>query len=134
MISKTSSSKDLEKQDRAPEVILDFEYDNNNGLLFVVIENIGVSSAYKISVKFNKEMTGIQGEKKITEMNIFKYLEFLPPRKKIRIFVDGFSSYLIREQPLSITTTILYSNKNNQKFRDLIEHNLSIYKDLIDIL
>ncbi|MFL6364225.1 MAG: hypothetical protein ACJ719_03325, partial [Nitrososphaeraceae archaeon] len=114
-------------------VILDFEYDNNNGLLFVIIENIGASSAYRVSVKFNKEITGIHGERKITEMNIFKYLEFLPPRKKIRIFVDIFSSYLIREQPLLITTTILYSNKNNQKFQDVIEHNLSIYKDMIDI-
>jgi|SRR6187200_3255776 hypothetical protein len=133
MISKRRSTKRIENQDHAPEVILDFEYDNNNGLLFVIIENIGASSAYRVSVKFNKEITGIHGERKITEMNIFKYLEFLPPRKKIRIFVDIFSSYLIREQPLLITTTILYSNKNNQKFQDVIEHNLSIYKDMIDI-
>jgi hypothetical protein len=45
MISKRRSTKRIENQDRAPEVILDFEYDNNNGLLFVIIENIGASSA-----------------------------------------------------------------------------------------
>lgn len=82
MISERRSTKRIENQDRTPEVILDFEYDNNNGLLFVIIENIGASSAYRVSVKFNKEITGIHGERKITEMNIFKYLEFLPPRKK----------------------------------------------------
>ena len=133
MISKTGS-KSVEKQALAPEVILDFEYDNKNGFLFIIIENIGVSSAFKISAKFDKEITGIQGEKKVTDMDIFKRLEFLPPGKKIRIFVDRFSSYIIREQPLLITTTILYSNKNNRKFRELIVHNLSIYKDMMDIV
>jgi hypothetical protein len=133
MISKTRS-RSVEKQHLVPEVILDFEYDNNDGFLFIIIENIGVSSAFKISVKFDKEITGIQGEKKVTDMNIFRCLEFLPPGKKIRIFVDRFSSYLIREQPLLITTTVHYSNKNNRKFRDLMMHNLSIYKDMIDIV
>jgi hypothetical protein len=117
-----------------PEVILDFEYDNKNGgLLFVIIENVSLSSAYNISIKFDHEIIGLQGEKKITDMEIFRSLKFLPPGKKIRIFIDTFFSYLIRKQPLAVGTTILYSNKYKQRFRDLIKHDISIYKDIVDV-
>ena len=88
---------------------------------------------YNISIKFDQEITGLQGETKITDMKIFKSLKFLPPGKKIRIFIDTFFSYLIRGQPLTIETTIVYSNKDNQRYQDLINHDISIYKDIVDI-
>lgn len=67
------------EESRKPEVILDFEYDNDNssgnggsdGILYIIIENIGLSSAYNISIKFDKEITGVEGEKNISAMKIF---------------------------------------------------------------
>jgi hypothetical protein len=112
---------------------LDFEYDDN-GILYIIIENIGLSSAYKVSIRFDKEITGIEGEKKISAMKIFDCIEFLSPHKKIRIFVDTFVSYLLRKQPLIIGATINYSNKNNKEFQNVIKHDLSIYKDFPHIL
>jgi hypothetical protein len=112
---------------------LDFEYDDN-GILYIIIENIGPFSAYKISIKFDKEITGVEGEKKISAMRIFDSIEFLPPYKKIRIFVDAFASYLLRKQPLVIGVTIKYSNKNNKEFQNVIKHDLSIYQDFPHIL
>jgi hypothetical protein len=127
--------KDSEES-RKPEVILDFEFNNDNsggnggnGILYIIIENIGLSSAYNISIKFDKEITGVEGEKNISAMKIFDRIEFLPPHKKIRIFVDTFVSYIIRRQPLVITTTIRYSDKENRKIQDLVKHDLSIYQD-----
>jgi hypothetical protein len=57
----------------------------------------------------------------------FEIIEFLSPHKKIRIFVDTFPSYLLRKQPLIIGATVIYSNKNNQEFQNVINHDLSIY-------
>jgi len=138
--------KDSEES-RKPEVILDFEYDNNNnnnssssssgaaaGILYIIIENIGLSSAYNISIKFDKEITGVEGNKKISAMKIFDRIEFLPPHKKIRIFVDTFVSYMIRRQPLVITTMIRYSDKENRKIQEVIRHDLSIYQDFPHII
>jgi hypothetical protein len=78
-----------------PEVIVDFEYDNR-GLLFIIIQNIRLSSAYQTSIKFDREITGIRSDKKLTDMSVFRSLEFLPPGKRIRIFVVSFLSYLNR--------------------------------------
>jgi hypothetical protein len=115
-----------------PEVILDFEYDD--GVLYLIIENIGPSSAYKVSIKFDKEITGMEGQRKISAMRIFECIEFLSPHKKIRIFVDTFASYLLRKQPLIIGASVIYSNKNNKEFQNLINHDLSIYQDFPHIL
>jgi hypothetical protein len=137
MISKNSRSTSNVKVHRVPDVIVDFEYDSDSGggFLFIIIQNIGLSPAYKISVKFDNEIIGITGvEKKLTELSIFKCLEFLPPGKKIRIFVDTFLGYLIRKQPLILNTTIIYTSKDKQKFREVIKHDLSIYKEMIDVV
>jgi hypothetical protein len=88
----------------------------------------------KVSIKFDKEIAGVEGEKKIFDMKIFDCIEFLSPHKKIRIFVDTFVLYLLRKQPLIIEATIIYSNKNNKEFQNVIKHDLSIYKDFHHIL
>jgi hypothetical protein len=111
---------------------LDFEYDD--GVLYIIIENIGPSSAYKVSIKFDKEITGMEGHREISAMRIFECIEFLSPHKKIRIFADTFASYLLRKQPLIIGATVIYSNKNNKEFQNLINHDLSIYQDFPHIL
>jgi hypothetical protein len=137
MISKNSRSTSNVKVHRVPDVIVDFEYDSDSGggFLFIIIQNIGLSPAYKISVKFDNEIIGITGvEKKLTDLSVFKCLEFLPPGKKIRIFVDTFLGYLIRKQPLILNTTIIYTSKDKQKFREAIKHDLSIYKEMIDVV
>jgi hypothetical protein len=111
---------------------LDFEYDD--GVLYIIIENIGPSSAYKVSIKFDKEITGMEGQRKMSAMRIFECIEFLSPHKKIRIFVDTFALYLLRKQPLIIGATIKYSNENNKEFQTVIKHALSIYGDFPHIL
>jgi hypothetical protein len=113
-----------------PEVIVDFEYEN--GFLFIVIENIGPNSAYDVSEKFDKPISSMQ-KKKISSLNIFKSLRFLPPRKKIRIFVDSYQSYIYNRQPLTIKVNIQFKNKTGKRFKNSILHDLSIYKDLIEM-
>jgi len=121
-----NSSTNYEK----PDVIVDFEY--TKGLLFLIIENIGKASAYNISIKFNKTIRGIQKQNKFNLMKIFQSLQFLPPQKKITVFVDTFSSYLIHKQPLALKITITFLDENKINFKRRIEHDLSIYRDFID--
>ena len=113
-----------------PEVIVDFEYDN--GFLFIVIENIGSDSAYDVSEKFDKSVLGMQ-KNKISSLKIFRSLRFLPPGKKIRIFVDSYQSYVHNRQPLTIEIDVRFKNKMGKRFKNSIMHDLSIYKDLIEI-
>jgi hypothetical protein len=51
-------------------------------IVYIIIENIGPVSAYRISIKFDKEITSVKGDKKISSMKIFDRIEFLLPHKK----------------------------------------------------
>ena len=128
-VQKRNPQEDVLEEDR-PEVIVDFEYEN--GLLFIVIENIGPDSAYDVSEKFDKSISSLQ-KSKISSLKIFKSLRFLPPRKKIRIFVDSYPSYIYNKQPLLIKVDIQFKNKMGKRFKNSILHDLSIYKDLMEI-
>jgi len=119
------------KLKKNPNVIIDFEYDN--GLLFILIENIGDDPAYNTTIRFNKKILGMQKTKNISSLRIFQSLKFLPPGKKIKIFVDLFQFYLTCKQPMQISANIFFKNNIKNRFQNSIQHDLSIYKDMVEI-
>lgn len=130
-MTKKKSQENSEQVDaRYPDVILDFEY--TSGQLYAIIENIGEDSAFDVIIKFNKRILGIQKTKNISSLSIFNSLKFLPPKKKIKIFVDSFQSYVLSKQPLKIKVVISFKNKLKKEFRNTITHDLSIYEDLFE--
>ena len=113
------------------DVSLDFEYENN--LLSITIENIGDSILNKVSVEFDKKILGLNKQKKISDMRIFKSISVFPPNKKFKIFVDSFSSYINNKQPMSISSSITYY-KNAKKNNYVLKHDLNIYRDYVELL
>ena len=130
-LGKNPKIENDSKPEKNPDVIVDFEY--SDGLLFIVIENIGNDSAYDTSVRFNKKVLGMQKTKNISSLKIFQSLKFLPPGKKIKILVDLFQFYLAGRQPMQIRTVIFFRNKLKQIFQNSIQHDLSIYEDFVEI-
>ncbi len=118
----------LEGGRRVPEVIVDFEC--SEGLLYVLVENIGAAPAHEVRVDFDRELTGGEGLRKISSLNLFRKLEFLPPEKKIRAFVDTFQSHVARKQPMRIRVSVTYHSSDGLRFRNSMTHDLSIYQDL----
>ena len=129
MAEKNNEESKLEQ--RVPDIILDFEY--TVGQLYIIVENIGKDSAYNINVEFNKKILGMKKTKNISSLAIFRSLKFCPPNKKIKIFVDSFQSYLENKQPMKVNVKINFTNKFKKKFENSINHDLTIYKDIIEI-
>lgn len=122
---------DNRKPKKNPDVIVDFEY--SDGLLFIVIENIGDDSAHDTTVRFNKKVLGMQKTKNISSLRIFQSLKFLPPGKKIKVLVDLFKFYLAGKQPMQIRTVVFFRNKLKEIFQNSIQHDLSVYEDFVEI-
>ena len=125
---KTETNTYYEKN---PDVIVDFEYDN--GLLSIIIENIGNDPAYDTTIRFNKKIWGMQKTRDISSLDLFQSLRFLPPGKKIKTLIDSFQYYLAYKQPMNIDTHISFRNKTKQSFQNLIHHDLSVYKDIVEV-
>lgn len=111
-----------------PEVIIDFECEQDS--LFLVIANVGSSSVHSISVRCDKEVWDFRG-KQIARMDIFRRLEFLPPGKRIRLFVNKFSAYIREKQPLRLEFVISYYDRDRRKQTDIVRHNLAIFKGVV---
>jgi hypothetical protein len=119
---------DSSGDDRRPEVIVDFT--SADGLLFVVLRNIGTRSAYKVTTRFSKPFRGLDGRKLISDMRLFRRLEFLPPGKEFSQLVDSLPAYFRRREPTRLTVTITYQDREARRYQDVIAHDLGIYRDL----
>ena len=113
---------------KKPVVIVDFIFDQ--GLLYIAVKNIGAQPAFKVSTQFDKEILGVAGEKKISDLALFKCIEFLPPQKEIKTFLDSSASYFSRNEPEMISTRISYEDARKKRYVNKIDHNLEIYKEI----
>lgn len=111
-----------------PEVIVDFTLDD--GLLTIHLKNIGDRSAYAVTTEFDKPFRGIEGTKRISEMRMFRKVEFMPPGKTFAQFVDAIGGYAKRKQPMRLVATVAYRDREGHRFEDRYVHDLRIYLEL----
>ena len=111
-----------------PAVIVDVLFEEHQ--IFVLVQNNSDQPVYRVSVKFDKAILGWDGTKDISALKLFKKIEFLAPRKTIRVFVDRSQSYFSRRQPTLITAKIAYFDAKGKAFTSAVKHDLSIYKDI----
>lgn len=109
-------------------VIVDFVFDN--GLFFISIKNIIDEPVFKISIKFDKKIFGVEGSKEISALPLFQNIEFLPPQKEIMTFLDTSASYFKRREPTKISARISYQDSKGTIYSTTIKHNLEIYKKI----
>jgi hypothetical protein len=111
-----------------PDVIVDLIFER--GMFFIALSNIGKAPAHSIMVEFNREIRGVEGSKLISQMPLFRRLEFMPPQKKIVAFLDSSASYFKRQQPVEIETVVTFKDRRGKSFLNRIKHNLEVYQDI----
>ena len=103
------------------------------GILFVVLKNIGARSAYRVTTRFDKPFSGLGGHKAIASLRLFRRLDFMPPGKEFTQLVDPIATYMRRREPVRLTATIAYRDREGARFEDVITHDLRIYQDLGEV-
>jgi hypothetical protein len=114
-----------------PEVILDFHVDQ--GLLFVVLKNVGLSSAYRIVTRFDRGFRGMGGSKDMSKMALFRTLQFMPPGKQFLQLIDPIAAYLGRQEPMRLDATVTYLDRDGKRYEEVIPHDLEIYRDFGEV-
>ena len=123
-----TSSSTSDSGNSRPEVIVEFLFDR--GLFLISVNNIGGRPATKISIEFDKKISGLGGSKEISGLRLFKNIEFLGPKREIVTFVDSSRSYFARKQPTRISARVSYSDSEKNKYESVIQHDLEIYREL----
>jgi hypothetical protein len=125
--STVDSGSRVPKSSR-PDVILDFIFDD--GLLFISINNIGDKPAYKVSVEFDCKIYGLGGTKEVSNLPLFRNIEFLAPHKQIITFLDHSNSYFSVKGPTKISARIVFLDSAERKHVVNIKHDLEIYREI----
>jgi hypothetical protein len=111
-----------------PDVIIDFLFED--GMLFVAVDNIGSQPAEQVHVVFDPPFKGLGGTALISELPLFRNIEFLAPMRSIRTLLDSSAAYFGRHEPDLIAATISYRDRSGEQFSCTIRHDLSIYHDI----
>jgi hypothetical protein len=111
-----------------PEVIVDFSV--TEGRLTIHLKNVGARSAYLVKTVFDKPFSGLSGSKEISAMRVFRRVDFMAPGKEFSQFVDLLSVYAKRKQPMRLEATVSYADREGNRFRDRIVHDLRTYLEL----
>ena len=113
---------------RRPDVIVDFVF--HAGLFFISIKNIGERPALAVSVRFDQRLAGVGGTKEISTLPLFRNIEFLPPKREIRAFLDTSASYFARQEPTRISARIAFGDPEGRRYAQDVHHDLEIYREI----
>ena len=111
-----------------PDVILDFNCDQ--GMLFLSLKNIGRRSAYKVATKFDQPLHGLEGRKCISDLQLFRRVDFIPPGKEFIQFLDPVATWFRERRSAKVSVTITYADREGRRYNERITHDLRIYRDL----
>jgi hypothetical protein len=110
------------------DVIADIVF--NDGMFFIAIKNLSDKPAFKVSLKFDKKIKGVEKTKEISSLPLFHNIEFLAPHKEIMTFLDTSGSYFRNRQPERFSITVSYTDVYAKKKSGTITHDLSIYREI----
>ena len=97
-----------------PDVIVDFLFEDGN--LFVSVQNIGSHPALRVHVAFDPSFKGLGGTVSVSDLPLFRNIEFLAPSRSIRTLLDSSAAYFARHEPERITATTSYLDRSGRKF------------------
>jgi len=115
-------------------VVVDFVVEK--GLLFLLIRNHSDNPAFNVKIKSNMQIrfSPFAGNKPANtffdDLPIFKGITYLAPRKEIRVFVDGFLSYMMHGQPMKIMFTVTFDTPDGLHVGNNILHDLGIFRGI----
>jgi hypothetical protein len=111
-----------------PEVIVDFSVEE--GMLTVRLKNIGRASAYLVKTEFDKPFYGLNREKCISRMRLFRHVDFMPAGKEFCQFVDILANYAKRKEPMRIKASVSYRDREGRRYKETMAHDLRIYLEM----
>ncbi len=116
--------KEAKDQEIAPYIVVYFDIAHEDKIIFLVVKNIGKSTARDVRIQFKPKLIGNSGED-ISELSIIKNgIPYLSPNQEIRTFVDSTTAFFFEriDQPLTYELKISFFGglKDSQRITDQV--------------
>ena len=112
----------------SPHVI--FEILSVEGMLWMVVRNIGPKPAFRIRIQFKQSFKGLEGTKRMDTLPLFTQLEFLGPHREIQTALDRSAAYFQRNEPLRLVARASFEEDTGRRYETRSIQNLEVFRAL----
>jgi hypothetical protein len=108
-------------------VIVDIVLDD--GLLHLELANLADRPALDVACSFDSSIVDVDG-RDVTQLRLFRRVELLGPRRRIRTLVDSVAGYFARDEPARIAATVSFARPGEPRRETKVTHDLELYREL----
>jgi hypothetical protein len=99
------------------------------GVLYLELANLADRPALNVTCRFEPPLVDLEG-RNVAELALFRRVEFLGPRRRIRTLLDSITGYFARKTPTRVTVAVEYERPNEARRATEIAHDLAVFREL----
>jgi hypothetical protein len=102
-----------------------------DGVLYLELENLADRPALDVRCSFDPPLVDVQG-RDVSKLRVFRHVEFLGPRRRVRTLLDSVPGYFARKGALRVTVAVEYERPGEPRRAMNVRHDLELYRELAD--
>jgi hypothetical protein len=108
-------------------VVVDVVFED--GLLYLELANLSTRPALNVTCAFDPPLVDLQG-RDVSELPLFRRVEFLGPDRRIRTLLDSSAGYFSRKAATSVTVAVEFERPGGPRRTTEVAHDLEIFRGL----
>ena len=108
-------------------VVVDVVFED--GVLYLELLNLSERPALNVRCSFDPPLVDVQG-RDVSQLRLFRHVEFLGPRRAHRTLLDSPSGYHARDAPAAVTVVVDYERPNEPRQASRVTHDLELFREL----
>jgi hypothetical protein len=108
-------------------VVVDVVFEG--GVLYLELANLADRPALNVTCTFDPTLVDAQG-RDVSKLALFRRVEFLGPRRRIRTLLDSSAGYFAREAAARVTVTMEYERPDEPRRTNEVAHDLEVFREL----
>jgi hypothetical protein len=100
-----------------------------DGVLYLELANLADRPALNVACSFDPPLVDVQG-RDVSELRLFRHVEFLGPRRRVRTLLDTVPGYFARDAATSVAVVVEYERPGARRSATKVAHDLELYREL----
>ena len=108
-------------------VVVDVVFDG--GVLYLELANLADRPALNVACTFEPPLVDLEG-RDVSELPLFRHVEFLGPKRRIRTLLDSTAGYFARKAETRVSVAVEYERPDGERAVTRVAHDLEIFREL----
>ena len=102
---------------------------SEGGVLYLELANLADRPALNVACTFEPPLIDLEG-RDVSRLPLFRHVEFLSPRRRIRTLLDTHAGYFARKAPTRVSVAVEYERPHGERAVTNVAHDLEIFREL----